>query len=136
MHQLRLETILLFDSECILCNSSIRFILKNEKNNNIKFCALKSDFGKSIVKEIYKDQPAPNSLIFINKNKIYTKSDAVLQICKFLKALFPLLYFFILIPKFLRDPIYGWIAKNRYSYFGKSTECYIPDIENKKRFIS
>jgi predicted DCC family thiol-disulfide oxidoreductase YuxK len=129
MTQINHKTILLFDAKCKLCNSSIAFILKYKKNNTIKFCSVQSDIGKEITKDIFKNHPVPTSLIFINKSKVYTKSSAVLQICKFLKGLFPVLFCFIIIPNFIRNPIYDWISKNRYKWFGKQNECVIINSE-------
>jgi predicted DCC family thiol-disulfide oxidoreductase YuxK len=66
---------------------------------------------------------------------IYDKSTAVLKISKYLNNGFKLLYFFILIPKFIRDWVYNLIAKNRYKGFGKKENCMIPTLEVQHRFL-
>jgi predicted DCC family thiol-disulfide oxidoreductase YuxK len=129
------KTIIFFDAECILCNSSVAFILKQEKNKTITFCSLQSDIGKQKTNAFLNNKALPNSLIFLNNGKVFTKSDAVLHICKYLKGLFPVLFCFIIIPAFLRNLIYDWVAKNRYNWFGKQNECILPNSSNKDRFI-
>ena len=135
MQDLSKETLLFFDAECILCNSSVSFILKHEKNNKIKFCSLQSEVGKHIINELFKNKTIPNSLLLLCNNKVYSKSSAVLHLCKFLKGLFPVLFCLIIIPAFLRNFIYDWIAKNRYKWFGKQNNCILPDETNRQRFI-
>jgi predicted DCC family thiol-disulfide oxidoreductase YuxK len=34
----------------------------------------------------------------------------------------------------MRDTIYNWLAKNRYKWWGKSTDCLVPKPEWKERF--
>lgn len=129
------DNILFFDSECVLCNSSVAFILKHEKNNSIKFCALNSDFANQTLQHYFINNSIPSSLIYLLNNKIHTKSTAVLYLCKNLKGLFPLLFCLIIIPAFLRNLIYNLIAKNRYKWFGKQNKCILPTESTKHRFI-
>ncbi len=56
-----------------------------------------------------------SSFVFIENDKIYTRSEAALKVCRYLKGLWPLMYGFIIVPKFIRDGIYNWIAKNQVS---------------------
>jgi len=46
-----------------------------------------------------------------------------------------ILYGFIIIPRFIRNPFYKWIAKNRYRFFGKKETCMIPTPDVKSRFL-
>jgi len=135
MQVLSQETILFFDTKCILCNSSIAFILKHEKDNKIIFCSQQSDLGKQKINELFKNKTIPNSLVFLNQGKVYSKSTAVLHLCKFLKGLFPILFCFIIVPPFIRNLIYDIVAKNRYKWFGKQNQCILANESNKDRFI-
>jgi predicted DCC family thiol-disulfide oxidoreductase YuxK len=135
MQVLSQETILFFDTKCILCNSSVAFILKYEKNKKIIFCSQQSVLGKQKINELFKNKIIPNSLVFFNQGKIYSKSTAVLHLCKFLKGLFPILFCFIIVPPLIRNLIYDIVAKNRYKWFGKQNQCILANESNKDRFI-
>ena len=65
-----------------------------------------------------------------------TNQTAILRIARKLSGLYPLLYGFMIVPKFIRDfVIHGIIAKNRYKWFGRKDTCMIPTEELKMKFL-
>jgi predicted DCC family thiol-disulfide oxidoreductase YuxK len=129
------KTILLFDGECNLCNSFVQFILKNEKNNEIQFSSLQSEIGKIILAQHNINTDSINSLVFIENNIPYLKSTAALKISRYLKGIYSLAILFFIIPKFMRDYIYDYIAKNRYNWYGKKDSCIVPTGKLLERFL-
>jgi predicted DCC family thiol-disulfide oxidoreductase YuxK len=127
--------IILFDGVCNFCNSSVNFVIDRDKKSVIKFAALQSDAGQQLLQQFNLSTSEFNSFIFIEAGKVYTSSTAALKVSKYLTALWPLLYGFIIVPKFIRDGIYKWIAKNRYKWFGKKDQCMIPAPEVRSRFL-
>jgi len=123
------KPLVLFDGVCNLCNSSVSFILKHEKNSVLYFSSLQK-FGQPELLEIVKNV---DSIIFIEKDKVYTKSTAALKISKYLKG-YSWARVFLIIPPAIRDFIYDIIAKNRYKWFGKKDQCMIPNPDLKARF--
>lgn len=132
-HFINNKSIVLFDGECNFCNSSINFVLKHEKKPELFFASLQSETGKKILKHF--DIQNAESVVLIENNKIYLQSTAALKITNYLKGVYVLLYGFIIVPPFIRNTIYNYIAKNRYKWFGKRDTCMIPDIKLKQRFI-
>ena len=130
------HAIILFDGVCSLCNSSIHFIIKHDKKNYFRYATLQSEIGKEKLKECTINETQIDSLVLIENNTAYTKSTAVLRIAKHLNKLYPLLYGFMIIPSFIRNIIYNFIARNRYTWFGKRKECMISTDEIKEKFIS
>jgi len=128
--------IILFDGVCNFCNSSVNFIIRHDKKQRCKFAALQSDVGKMLSQKHGIDQSKIDSIILVENGNVYIKSSAILRITKNLNLLYPLLYGFIIIPKFIRDGVYDFIARNRYKWFGKKEACMIPSPEIKSRFIS
>lgn len=126
--------IILFDGVCNLCNSSVQFVIKHDKKEVFQFSSLQSDFGQQILEQNGLSGINLFSLILLDKGNIYTQSTAVLRIAKKLGGFWSLLYAFIIVPKFLRNGIYNWIARNRYKWFGKQEACWVPTEELKKRF--
>lgn len=133
--ELKHKTILLFDGYCNLCNSSVQFILKHEKNEELYFTSLQSEAGIEILKHYNIDVNKVDSLVLIEHNKAYVKSSAALRASKYLKGLYPLLLSFIIVPLFIRNFVYDFIARNRYKWYGKSDTCMIPDKQISHRFL-
>ncbi len=127
--------ILLFDGVCNLCNKSVQFFIKNDKKGRLKFAPLQSAIGEQLLNDADLDSQYLDSLILIENGKAYDRSSAALRSTKYLNGLWPALQVFLVIPKFVRNPIYNWIAKNRYKWYGKRDECMIPTPEVKERFI-
>ena len=127
--------IILFDGVCNFCNSSVNFVIEPEKKSVIKLAALQSDTGQQLLQQFNLSTSEFNSFIFIEAGNIYTASTAALKVSKYLTALWPLLYGFIIVPRFIRDGIYNWISKNRYKWFGKKDQCMIPTPEVRSRFL-
>lgn len=128
-------SIILFDGVCNFCNSSVNFVIRHDKKNKFKFAALQSEKGIALLKKYNIDPTKMSTGVLIESNKAYTRSTIALRICKKMDGLYPLLYGFIIVPPFIRNFIYDWIARNRYRWFGKKDSCMIPTEEVKQRFV-
>ncbi len=126
-------SIILFDGKCMLCNNFISYVMK--KNLAIYFfCDLNSATAKTLLEKYSMPTQNFNTIYLIKDNKIYSKSTAVLTIYSSINIFYRILsYSLLLIPKFLRDKIYSFLAKNRHKFF-KSKSCYLPSLD-QKRFI-
>ena len=123
--------IILFDGVCNLCNGAVNFVIKRDKKNVFKFATLQSDHAE----EFGFDLTKMDSIILIDGDKNYSKSSAALHIARHLSGAYPLLYAFMILPKFIRDWVYDYIAKNRYKWFGKKESCMIPTPELQDKFL-
>lgn len=112
----------------------VNFAIRNDKKAILKFAPLQSEAGKRISEE-YKIAPGIDSVILIEHGKVYTYSDAAIHIANHLQWPAKVFYGFIVIPKFIRQSFYKWIAKNRYKWFGKKEECMVPTMNVKERFL-
>ena len=130
------QSIILFDGVCNFCNSAVNFVIKRDKNNLIQFSPLQTEIAHELLARHKLPTEDMKSFIFIEEGKSYTQSTAALKVCKYLTGLWPLLYSFIIIPHFIRDGIYKWIAKNRYKWFGQKNECMIPTPELQAKFLN
>lgn len=129
------KSIILFDGVCNLCNASVNFVIKHDKKAQFLFASFQSDAAKEIMLQFNLKNLNLDSIVLIDDGKIYEKSTAILRIAKHLNCGFKSLYFFIVIPKSVRDWLYSYIAKNRYRFFGKRESCMIPSLELKNRFL-
>ena len=130
------KQLIFFDGVCILCNTSVNYIIKYDKKNVFRFVALQSEIGQKIVKEFNIDPKKTDSIIlFSEEQKLSYKSTAALKIANHLNFPFNILVVFLIIPPFIRNWVYDYIAKNRYKWYGKRKECMVPTAELKNKFI-
>ena len=129
------QSIIFFDGVCNLCNSSVNFIIDRDPNAKFKFAALQSEIAGEILQDTKVRPEALESIVFYSEGRVFNKSRAALEVAKRMRGLWPLMYVFIVIPGFLRDIIYDFIARNRYKWFGKKDACRIPTPELKSRFL-
>ena len=130
------KQLVLFDGICNLCNSSVQYVIKHDKNNIFMFTALQSMVGQQIIKEYNIDKTKTDSiLLFSGEKGISNKSTATLKIASKLGFPINLISIFLIIPAFIRNWVYDFIAKNRYKWYGKKESCMIPTPELKSKFL-
>ena len=127
--------IVLFDGVCHLCDGAVRFILKRERAAELKFAPLQSDSGKSLLEKYGYPSAYLDGLILIENNRAHDRSSACLRIAGKLNFPWRLLFPLLIIPKPLRDFIYGIIAAVRYRWFGKKESCCLPTGQDQARFL-
>jgi predicted DCC family thiol-disulfide oxidoreductase YuxK len=125
--------IVLFDGICLLCHGTVRFIVRHERAPTLRFASLQSTFGRQQLLEQNLPPGQLDSMVFLTDGQAYTRSTAVLYVVRHLKAPWRWLHVFVHVPRQLRDPLYSWVAKNRYRWFGQRTEsCDLPSPELRK----
>lgn len=130
------KKLILFDGVCNLCNSSIQYVIKHDKNDTFRFTALQSDIGQQIIDTYNIDTSKTDSiLLYSNENGLSAKSSAALKIATQLGFPRNMMTIFFIIPPFIRNWVYDYIAKNRYKWYGKTKECMIPTPELKSKFL-
>lgn len=130
------KQLILFDGICNLCNSSIQYVIKHDKKDVFMFATLQSNVGKQIIEHFRIDTKNVDSiLLYSNENGLKSKSSAALQISKYLGFPINLWSVFLIVPVFIRNMVYDFVAKNRYKWYGKKEECMIPTPELKSKFL-
>jgi predicted DCC family thiol-disulfide oxidoreductase YuxK len=130
------KVIVVFDGLCNFCNGWTRFVIKRDRRRQFKFASAQSEKGGGILSSLGLSPQDLETMVVTDGARRYEKSDAVLQILKHLDGLwFPSQIFWI-VPKRLRDAGYTAFARRRYSWFGESEVCPIPDLNWRDRFIS
>lgn len=127
------ENILFYDGDCGFCNKSVQFILKNQHSNELKFMPLQHPMIDKISVHFDVKMSDLNTLYLLKNGKMYTKSSAALRIVPYFKWYWKFLYIGYIIPNFLRDKVYDFIAERRKKIAGEF--CYLPNGEENKQFI-
>ena len=129
------KNIVFYDGVCSFCNGLVVFLLKHERNNNMSFCSLQSEYAKSFLKDFNVPMNI-DTVYYFSEGKLHKRSEAIKKIIQNLKSPFWIIsYFLTITPEFLREYFYKVIAKNRYKWFGKKNDCKIPSSKNKERFL-
>ena len=127
--------IILFDGMCNFCNKSVQFIIQRDGEGYFRFASLQSSIAESLLSNSQMLSSRLSSIVLIEGERYFTESTAVLRICKNIGGLWRGLYALIIIPKAIRDPLYRWFARHRYTFFGKKETCMVPAPEIRERFL-
>ncbi|EIE19405.1 DUF393-domain-containing protein [Coccomyxa subellipsoidea C-169] len=128
--------IILFDGVCNLCHGGVDFALKNDSKANLRFAALQSDTGKRLLQRCGRRPDDISSIVLVEQNACYIKSEAILRIAKRLSAPYPALAQVLFpLPGFFRDLVYDRIADSRYNIFGKKDMCQLTNEDYADRFV-
>lgn len=126
--------ILFYDSSCLICQSSVRFLLKFYLPKNLYFASLSSDvFAKILLQEKIENFKI-DSVVFYKKGSLLVKSRAAEELLKGIPMLY-FLYILSILPRSLKDEIYDFIARNRYNWFAPVKSCPLPDSKTMHRFL-
>jgi predicted DCC family thiol-disulfide oxidoreductase YuxK len=126
--------IILFDGVCNYCNAMVNFVLKRDKKDLFRFAPLQSEKGIELRKK-YHIADSIDSFIYIENNNASIYSTGALKVCRHLSGGWPALYTLMIIPVFIRDGVYKWVARNRYKWFGKKETCMIPSPAVRRKFL-
>lgn len=127
--------IVYFDGVCNLCNGAVTFIIQRDPERYFRFAPLQSRHGQEFLRRHGQPADTFDTIILKEGDLWYTHSAAALSIARRLKGAWPLLYGFMVLPRFIRDGLYRFIARNRYKWFGKQEACMIPTPELKSLFL-
>ena len=154
------QQIVFFDDICVLCSRSVRFIYKHDRKQRFLFASFDSEAFRRIShllpgqdlmqsgqdrtlpgRDPNTDSPDnstrsfPDSVVLYRKDRVYLRSGAALRIAMSLRFPLPLLATFLVVPPFIRNAVYDWIARNRYRWFGRRETCFLPNDDLRKRFL-
>tara|TARA_B100000745_G_C20054548_1_gene359700 strand:+ start:125 stop:556 length:432 start_codon:yes stop_codon:yes gene_type:complete len=131
------KQLILFDGVCNLCNSSVNYVIKHDKHDVFMFAPLQGEAGNYIIEKYNLDTSKTDSILLYSEKKgLKVKSSAALTIAS--KLGFPrnLLCIFYIIPTFIRNWVYDYIAKNRYNWYGKKDACMVPTPKLQAKFLT
>ncbi|OAE25664.1 hypothetical protein AXG93_4368s1240 [Marchantia polymorpha subsp. ruderalis] len=129
--------IILFDGVCNMCNGAVNFMLDNDAEGKVRFAALQSEAGRALLARSGRSPDDISSVVLVDQERAYIKSDAILNTLRYLQFPFPPVAMAAsIVPLFLRDVVYDQVADNRYSVFGRTIACRLSDSRFEERFLS
>lgn len=126
------KALLIYDDQCLLCHYSLQFILQRDRKDQFRFTSSHSSIAQNIM-----GAQMTKSVVLIYQNQTYFKSQAAIKALALLGGKWKFLsIIFQFIPTFLANLVYSIIAKYRYQWFGKMTQCALPNNDWTKKLIS
>lgn len=127
--------VILFDGVCHLCAGSVRFVIKRDPTQRFRFARLQSGVAQQLLSEHHVANNALDSVVLIYRGQVYRKSRAALRTLLLLNGVWPVMGVFLLVPRFIADPVYDYIGRHRYRWFGKMDACWLPETDQRWRFL-
>jgi len=127
--------VLLFDGVCNLCNGLVQWVIERDSEGRFRFSALQSDAGQRLLEAHALPTEDFDTFVLVDGENYYTKSTAALRVLKGLGLPYSALYPAVVLPRFVRDRIYDFVADHRYGWFGKRESCMVPDESLESRFL-
>ena len=133
--------VVLFDGVCALCDASVRWLIDADKRRVLHYAPLQGETGASVLSRHPDADQTLSTVVYVrdvaqDSERLYDRSDAAFAILRDLGGVWRVLSWGRLIPRGVRDAVYGLIAKRRYRWFGKLDACRLPDSPNDSgRFL-
>lgn len=127
------DRLIFFDGHCHFCNGSVNFTQKRDRRKRIFYSPLQGITAARVLPHL--DPKQPDSIVYYRKGHFYYQSSAALRIAGDLSGLWPVLSLLLLIPPFIRNAVYAFIANRRYHWFGRSESCKIPSASEKMYYL-
>jgi predicted DCC family thiol-disulfide oxidoreductase YuxK len=129
------SSVVFFDGVCTLCSGSMRFILRHNSDQTIRFASLQSLLGREVLYHYGYPVDAYETMLYVEDGELFVKSTAVLKIMNRLTYPWRVLQVFYVLPVGIRDWVYDRVARNRYRVFGKRNHCFVPEKDVLHRFL-
>lgn len=127
--------IILFDAECVLCSANARFVLAHDRRGRFRLASMQGPVGAALFRRHGIDPDDPSTMLVVEGERVRTDSDAVLSIYEGLGLPWRAIGMLRIVPTFIRDPAYRWVARNRYRLFGRRETCWIAPPEYRDRLL-
>jgi predicted DCC family thiol-disulfide oxidoreductase YuxK len=127
--------VVLYDGVCGLCQRSVRFLLRHERGERLRFAALSSETGRRLLRE--RGVPdGTDAMVLVEPEATHVGADAALALCGYLRWPYRWLRGFRILPAGLRRRLYGAVAARRRRWFGTTETCELPAPGQADRFLS
>lgn len=119
------QAIVVFDSLCGICSANARLILRHDRSGRFRLVSMQSEAGRALYRRFGIDPDDPETLLLVERGRALRNSDAVIAIYRGLGWPWRLAGIAGSVPRFLRDPVYLWVARHRYRLFGRRDPCWL-----------
>lgn len=129
------KAVIVFDGMCVMCSWFAQLVLRRDRARRFRLLAAQTPLGAALYRHYGRDPVDYETNVLIEDGVAYFKSDASIQILARLGLPWSLTAVAYVLPRFVRDPLYDVVARNRLRWFGVRDVCYAPSGEDAGRFL-
>ena len=131
--------LILYDGVCALCNALVRFTLPRDRKDRFRFAPLQGDFARAALDRLGRSPDDLDSFYVIEnyegpRSRALDRDRAAIFVLERLGFPWVLAWTFNVIPGFLRRPVYNFVARRRYRWFGTLDACPVPPPDVRHKF--
>jgi predicted DCC family thiol-disulfide oxidoreductase YuxK len=130
--------LILFDGVCNLCNAAVQRVIAHDPHGQFQFGSLQSEVSQRVLENALSTaeiEGLPDSIVLVDAKGVHTRSTAAMRIARGVGFPYAMLGLGVVLPRPVRDALYGFVARNRYRWFGRQDRCMVPTPELASRFI-
>ncbi|MGA3069486.1 MAG: DCC1-like thiol-disulfide oxidoreductase family protein [Terracidiphilus sp.] len=144
LNELGDRLLVVFDGHCGFCNGSVRWLLRRDLRDRLRFAASSSPAVAPLLArhaELLEPGGVPGTVLVFRYpleagEQALTRFAATLALLRELPRPWPTVAAVLRwIPSFLSDPLYRLVARWRYRIWGRLKSCPIPAAEDRARFL-
>jgi predicted DCC family thiol-disulfide oxidoreductase YuxK len=128
--------ILAYDGHCLMCSAGIQWLMQRDRHHRFRFAALQDPQFQPLLEKASVPVQAADSVILYRKGQFHIYSTAVLEALRQLGGFYRIVTLAYVVPRFIRDAVYRYIARHRTAWFGRSEECYFVPPDQRFQFLS
>ena len=138
MVQAKNRAIVFFDGDCSLCHTSVRFLIRLDRQQRLYFAPLQGVAAQALLPQV--DREALNTVVYhrvASNGSIthHTRSDAVLFAVIYTRSLLRFAaHIARLLPSSFRNWLYNCVANNRSKWF-HTNSCRLPSRAEHDRIL-
>ena len=126
--------IVFYDGDCGLCDAFVKALIRFDKGHRLRYATLQGETARRLMGEL-QGEAGGWSVKVLDERGLHDRSTAALRALAHTGGLMKAALGFSIVPRFLRDAVYRWVATNRYRWFGKVDQCMMPTPALRKRFL-
>ncbi len=127
--------IVVFDAQCLLCDGWVKFLLRHDKQQRLRFASIQGQQGAALLQRAGLQVQGLQTLLLVDGERSWQHTAAIFRILHALGGFWRLAWLGWGVPAPLRDALYRWLARNRYRWFGRSETCLLPPADAAGRFL-
>ena len=127
--------LIVFDGECVLCSANARFVLRRDRRRRFRLTTAQGPLGAALYRHFALRDDEEGTILVLEGGRLLTDSDAALAIAAGLGWPWRIAAALRAVPRPLRDPLYRWVARNRFRWFGRRETCWVPAPADSGRIL-
>lgn len=127
--------VIVFDGVCALCSRWVRFLLRFDRQGRYRFAAMQGAQGRALLQQHGLDPDDPLSFLLVEQGRAWSDTDAIVRVLAGLGGAWKLAHVLRAVPRAWRDRAYRALARNRYRWFGRHEQCFLPTPAQAARFL-